>query len=150
LIRAALDTNILVYAQGLGDDARIAAARSLIARAAGGALIVPVQALGELFRVLVRKGGMEPDKAAEAVARWRPGATVQDTTSDHEHRRRGRLRGLQIWDAVMLAGAEAAGADLLLTEDVYDGFVWRGVTVSNPFAPAASKAGLERFLVGRP
>ena len=34
-------------------------------------------------------------------------------------------------------------------EDLHDGFVWRGVTVSNPFAPAASKPALERFLHGR-
>ena len=50
----------------------------------------------------------------------------------------------------MLAAAEAAGAHLLLSEDLHDGFVWRGVTVSNPFAPAASKAALDRFLRGRP
>ena len=39
-----------------------------------------------------------------------------------------------IWDAVILAVAAEAGCGLLLTEDLQDGFIWRGLTVSNPFA----------------
>ena len=42
--------------------------------------------------------------------------------------------GLQIWNAVILAAAAEARASLLLSEDMQDGFTWRGVTVANPFA----------------
>lgn len=41
-----------------------------------------------------------------------------------------------IWDAVILAAAAAAGCRLLLSADMHEGFTWRGVTVTNPFAPA--------------
>jgi predicted nucleic acid-binding protein len=43
--------------------------------------------------------------------------------------------GLTIWDSVVLAAAAEAGCRLLLSEDLQDGFTWRGVTVTNPFAP---------------
>jgi predicted nucleic acid-binding protein len=33
---------------------------------------------------------------------------------------------------IVVAAAEA-GVELLLTEDLHDGFMWRGVTVTNPF-----------------
>ena len=42
--------------------------------------------------------------------------------------------GLTIWDSVILAAAAEAGCRLLLTEDLQEGFTWRGVTVTNPFA----------------
>jgi predicted nucleic acid-binding protein len=41
---------------------------------------------------------------------------------------------LQFWDALILATAADAGCRILLSEDMSDGFVWRGCTVVNPFA----------------
>ena len=41
---------------------------------------------------------------------------------------------LGIWDAIVLSAAADAGCRLLLSEDLQDGFTWRGVTVANPFA----------------
>ena len=43
---------------------------------------------------------------------------------------------LSLWDAIMLAAAAQAGCRLLLSEDMQDGFTWRGVTVRNPFTTA--------------
>ena len=48
-----------------------------------------------------------------------------DLASDH---------GLSIWDAVVLSAAADAECRLLLSEDLQEGFTWRGVTVANPFA----------------
>ena len=42
---------------------------------------------------------------------------------------------MAIWDAVMLSAAAEAGCRLLLSEDFQEGFTWRGVSVTNPFAP---------------
>ena len=42
--------------------------------------------------------------------------------------------GVSTWDAVILAVSADAGCRLLLSEDMHDGFTWRGVTVTNPFA----------------
>jgi predicted nucleic acid-binding protein len=40
-----------------------------------------------------------------------------------------------VWDAVILSASAEAGCRLLLSEDLQEGFTWRGVTVTNPFGP---------------
>jgi predicted nucleic acid-binding protein len=39
-----------------------------------------------------------------------------------------------IWDSVIISVAAETGCRVLLSEDMQDGFTWRGVTVVNPFA----------------
>ena len=41
---------------------------------------------------------------------------------------------LGIWDSIMIAVAAENGCQLLLSEDLQDGFIWSGLTVANPFA----------------
>lgn len=43
------------------------------------------------------------------------------------------IHEMRIWDAVMLSVAASAGCRLLLSEDLQDGFTWRGVIATNPF-----------------
>jgi predicted nucleic acid-binding protein len=43
---------------------------------------------------------------------------------------------LALWDSVMLAAAAQADCRMLLSEDMQDGFTWRGVTVRDPFGTA--------------
>ena len=59
-MRVALDTNILVYAEGIDGPVRQAAALDVIDALAAEEIILPVQALGELFRVLTRKARLTP------------------------------------------------------------------------------------------
>ena len=56
-MRIALDTNILAYAEGVNGSARKRAALELIRKLPERSTFVPVQVLGELFRVLVGKAG---------------------------------------------------------------------------------------------
>jgi predicted nucleic acid-binding protein len=139
-VKAALDTNILVYASGLDDEQRQSRALALIEAIPPDNLVLPVQVLGECYGVLTRKGMPRP-MAAQTVLRWQEAFAVADTTStvlrqaailsvDHQ---------LRIWDAILLATAAEADCQLLLTEDLQDGFVWSGVTVINPFAAPAHK-----------
>lgn len=133
----ALDTNILAYAEGANDAARQAKALELIAALPPGSAILPVQVLGELFRVLTAKVKRPAADVRAAVLSWRDAMPVHATTdqamlstmdlvADH---------GLQVWDALILAVAADARCRLLLSEDLQDGFTWHGVTVVNPFAP---------------
>lgn len=135
-MRVALDTNVMAYAEGLNGVERRDQAVDLIARLPEDAIVVPAQALGELFHVLVRKAKRPSHVAREAILAWRDAHTVADTTSavlvdavdlsvDH---------GLTVWDAIMLAAAADAGCRLLLSEDLQHGFTWRGVSVVDPFA----------------
>jgi predicted nucleic acid-binding protein len=52
--------------------------------------------------------------------------SAADLATDHQ---------LSIWDAVILSAAAEGGCRLLLSEDMQEGFIWKGVTVTNPFAP---------------
>jgi len=44
----------------------------------------------------------------------------------------------QVWDALIMAVAAENHCRLLLSEDLHNGFIWRGVTVVNPFASPTS------------
>jgi predicted nucleic acid-binding protein len=136
-MRIALDTNVLAYAEGANGAIMRDRALKLIQQLPPEAVVLPVQTLGELFNVLVRKAKRRPDRAREAVLSWRDAYAVVETSasaivnamdlaSDH---------GLTIWDSVALAASAEAECRLLLSEDLQEGFTWRGVTVTNPFAP---------------
>ena len=135
-MRVALDTNVLAYAEGINGAERRDAALALIRRLPQEAAVVPAQVLGELFNVLVRKGGKSRSDARDALLSWRDAASVVETSpkamlaaadlaTDHQ---------LGIWDAVILSAAAQSGCRLLLSEDLQEGFTWAGVTVVNPFA----------------
>ena len=134
-MRVALDTNVLAYAEGVNGAERRDAALALIRRLPPEAAVAPAQVLGELFNVLVRKGGRSRSDARDALLGWRDALSIVDTSSevmlaaadlatDHQ---------LGIWDAVILSAAARSGCRLLLSEDLQDGFTWAGVTVVNPF-----------------
>jgi hypothetical protein len=53
MVRIALDTNVMAYAEGVGDAKRCKAARGPVARLPGHLVVVAVQTLGELHRAEV-------------------------------------------------------------------------------------------------
>ena len=138
-MRVALDTNVLVYAEGWGDDVRCQLAGDLIARLKPNDSIVAVQVLGELSRVLTSKMKKSGTEVRERLLSWSDGVVVADTTwtafqsamdlsVDHQ---------ISMWDALILAVAAENKCRLLLSEDFQNGFTWRGVTVVNPFETKA-------------
>lgn len=40
---------------------------------------------------------------------------------------------LQIYDALILAAAAGAGCEMLISEDMQNGFKWGGLAIANPF-----------------
>ncbi len=147
-MRIALDTNILAYAEGFGDEQRCGTALQLIEQLRSSEVVLPAQTLGELTRVMISKAKRTPSQAREAVLGWADSFEVADSswfafqaaldlTVDHQ---------LQIWDALILAVTAESHCRLLLSEDFQSGFTWRGVTVVNPFAeqPSELLAGVLR------
>ena len=63
-MRVALDTNILAYAEGVKRAAMKRVALGLVQKLPEGATLLPVQVLGELINLLVRKAGRTRAKAA--------------------------------------------------------------------------------------
>jgi predicted nucleic acid-binding protein len=130
-----LDTNVLAYAEGGNGPSMKNLALELVDRLPQASVVLPIQTLGELFQVLVRKAGRSPASARSAILSWRdafalfetsPGAMLAaaDLAVNHQ---------LGIWDAVILSAAAEADCHLLLSEDMQEGFIWQGVTIANPF-----------------
>jgi predicted nucleic acid-binding protein len=135
-VRVALDTNILAYAEGVGDGGRRSATHRLLESLPATQVVVPAQALGELFRVLTAKARRTRAQARTAVLAWSDAYEVSDSTHAAllaamdlavEHR-------LQVWDSLMVNVAAESGCRLLLSEDLQHEFTWRGVTVLNPYS----------------
>jgi predicted nucleic acid-binding protein len=135
-MRLALDTNVLAYAEGVNGAPRRKAALDIIEKLPEESTFLPIQVLGELFQVLVRKAGRTPERARAAVLSWQdtfplietsPAVLLAGTDLATHHQ-------LGIWDAVIFSAAAAAGCRLLLSEDLQEGFTWQGVTVTNPFS----------------
>ena len=150
-MRVALDTNILAYAEGVNGAAMKRTALGLLEKLPEGAVLLPVQVLGELFNLLVRKAKRAPARARKAILSWQDAFPLIETSgevmlaaadlaADHQ---------LGIWDAVIVSAAAEAGCRLLLSEDLQEGFTWKGVTVTNPFSTPKHEL-LEALLAARP
>jgi len=115
-----LTTNILAYAEGVGDAERCASAIKLVEDLPAEAVLLPAQ-----------KAIMSwADSFEVADSSWSSFQSTIDLAIDH---------GLQIWDALIMAVAAENHCRLLLSEDLQNGFTWRGLTVVNPFAPESSR-----------
>ena len=138
-MRVALDTNVLAYAEGLGDDVRCQLASDLIAKLNPINSLVPLQVLGEFSRVLTTKLKKSSADVRELMLSWSDAVVVADTTwtafqsamdltVDHQ---------ISMWDALIMSVAAENKCRLLISEDFQNGFTWRGVTVVNPFETKA-------------
>jgi predicted nucleic acid-binding protein len=137
-MRTALDTNVLAYAEGVNGEDRKAAATRLLKDFGAEDIVIPVQALGELFAVLTRKAHWPAAMARAAVLGWHDACAPVETSSPVllDAMELAATHGFAMWDAIMLAASAQAGCRQLLSEDMQDGFTWRGVTIRNPFATA--------------
>ena len=135
-MKVAIDNNVLMYAEGIDTVEKRDIAVGMLGEIPRDKIVIPLQALGESFNVLIRKGRRTREQAQATVLGWLDLYATVPTTAEvlsaatdaaAEHH-------LAIWDAVILAAASQAGCRLLLTEDLQDGFRWGGVTIANPFA----------------
>ena len=135
LVRVALDTNILVYAEGIGDSARQLASLDLIRMLPPSLVVIPAQCLGELFRVLTGKAQRDAAFAQKAVLGWADAYETADSTwtAFQSAMDVAVNHSLQVWDALILAVAREQRCRLLLSEDMQHEFIWHGVTVVNPY-----------------
>jgi predicted nucleic acid-binding protein len=137
-MRAAADTNILVYAVGVNDEGRHRMATTLLAAmyAAGG--VLPAQALAELHHVLVRKFRWDRAEASDHVAKWSLGFTISPTDPECIAAACALADdyALQIVDAIMIAAAARAGCRVLFSEDMQHDAIFGGVMIVNPFRDA--------------
>jgi predicted nucleic acid-binding protein len=134
-IRATLDSNILVYAALEPDSFKGEVAADLIRRAAPHGILA-VQALLEFVAVVRRRA---PSLTAKAVRQAEAWAAVFETAPSTLLVMGAALRlvdahRFQVWDAVIICAARAAGATVFFSEDLQDDLSLDGLRVVNPFA----------------
>jgi len=136
--RQFLDTNVLVYAYDTGSPGKQDVARTLLREAfRNGNAVVSAQVLGEFFVTVTRRipDPLTVGEAQEAVCALQ-GLPVVDVDGAMVDRAIDTLRQYQIsyWDALILAAAERAECEAVLSEDLSAGQMYHGVRVGNPFA----------------
>ena len=133
-----LDTNVAVYAYDRDAPEKQKRAQEILEEGLReGNGVVSAQVLGEFFNVVTRriKTPMSADEAQEIVSTLGllsvvelDLALVQRAIDTHKQYQ------VAYWDALIIASAERAGCDRILSEDLSDGQRYHGIAVSNPFA----------------
>lgn len=146
--RYTFDANVLVYSVDCSAGEKHGRAMMLVDGAIERECVLTIQALGEFFFVVTRKGIAPAADAAAQVGDWLhvfPTAAANDAALRRalDTTRRSRLG---FWDAMLLATACEAGCDVVLSEDLQDGMRLHGVTVRNPFVGTALPAAVQRLM----
>ena len=130
-----LDTNVLVYLVDDRDPGKQARARSIVAESlANPQYLISGQVLNEFANVAMKKLALTEDETLAYIAEFRGIRTVETRTCLTDRALEiKKEHGLQFYDSLVLATAEASGCDELLTEDLNEGQVYSGVRVVNPF-----------------
>lgn len=145
--RAALDSNVLVYAELEPETPKGMRSQRVIEMAAPRGVIA-AQVMLEFVAVVRRR---RPESLTSALAKVEALSKVFEVAPTNNlvaGRALAMVRDLQfqVWDAVIWAASREAGATLLFTEDVQDGLDLRGMKAVNPFS--LSLADLAALLPG--
>lgn len=141
-MRLALDSNVVVYWLGLvrkpQDADKVARARRLV-----GELLVkhpiylPTQAFGETYNVLTKAGYPRERAREEVLSATEPFEMIAPAATTYvDAVSLAARRKWQVWDALIVRTAADASCDLLLSEDMQDGFTVDRLTIADPFAAA--------------
>jgi predicted nucleic acid-binding protein len=138
--RSFIDTNILVYAEAVDEPVKqklaLALLKELFDNTCG---VLSTQVLKEYCNVAIKKLRLPPEHIRAQLDLYCQFEVVQVTPALI---RAGldlhQTRKLAFYDAVIVAGAQAAGCATLFSEDMNAGQVIAGVRLLNPFDTASS------------
>jgi len=133
--RSFIDTNVFLYAFLNQDVAKKSVAARILVEAVKTANgYVSLQVANEFCNVMVKKSGKSISEIQEAVKLFERFHMIQGAML--QTRRALEIRqfyGIQFYDSLMLAFAESAGCEEILTEDLNDGQMYGSVKAVNPF-----------------
>jgi predicted nucleic acid-binding protein len=133
---AFVDTNILVYAHGVGDtDPRSVKARTVLTELwRTGSGVLNTQVLQEFYSVATGKLGLAPKHARGIVASYREWCSVNtDVGMIVSGSRLTQEHSVSFRDALIIEAALRANASRLLSEDLRHGRKFGDLVVENPF-----------------
>jgi predicted nucleic acid-binding protein len=147
MIRVALDSNILIYAELEPESEKGTRSADLILRAARNG-VIPVQVLGEYLRFVQRRVPEAFDDAIRQASIYRAAFLTPPTTDAviDAASSLARTHRMQLWDCVVFAASAHAGAKVLLTEDRQDGRILDGLRLIDPFV-ASNADAIETLLI---
>ena len=131
-----LDTNVLAYSiDGRFPEKQKIALEILRKAVVKRNAAVSIQVLTEFSNVALNKLGQTPDDVHHEITVWSEKLVFVEPSVRH------LIRALEIrafcqvsiWDALVVAAAEAGGCDTILSEDLNDGQRYCGILVENPF-----------------
>lgn len=135
-----VDTNVLVYTRDASDAEKQATAAAWMEHlwtSTGGRL--SVQVLQEYYVTMTRKldPGLPAEEARQDVrdlAAWRP-IRIDEAIVEAAWRIEDRYR-FSFWDSLIVAAAQKAGCEAVLTEDLQHGLDIDGLRIADPFRTA--------------
>lgn len=133
-VRAAIDSNILLYAALEPASPKGLVSANLIRLATPNGVLA-VQALLEFVAVVRRRAPLLTSKAAQQAEAWSAVFETAPTTSlvMGDALKLVTMHQFQVWDAVIFTASRAAGASVLFSEDLQEGLSLDGLRVVNPF-----------------
>ena len=138
MARVSLDTNILIYAVDGGAGRKNDRARELLRQAALSDAVITQQVVGEFLNVSRKMSHLNQRRlrriAVGLCATFTIATTPRDTLFDAFDL--AQRAGLQFWDAVIVSVCLGNAVDVLISEDMQDGYSANGLTILNPFNAA--------------
>lgn len=130
-----IDTNILVYAEASDEPAKQQAALALLKQLYETATgVLSTQVLQEYCNVALKKLKLSAGHIRAQLDLYEQFEIVQVTPAII---RAGldlhQTRSLSFYDALIMASAETAGCNVLLSEDMNTGEIINGIRILNPF-----------------
>lgn len=133
--KAFFDTNVLLYMYSRADPGKQARAKQVfIDHARANLLLLSTQVVQEFYVAGSRKLGMPRLQVQDAVSALLDlPMTIVGMMHIRSAMQLEERYKISFWDALILAAAQSAGADILYTEDLNNGQQYGTVIVRNPF-----------------
>jgi predicted nucleic acid-binding protein len=141
-VRSFIDTNVLVYADSAdAGDKQTCASASIAQYLRDDNAVISTQVLHEFVNAAIRKLSLRLDLVRARVRLYSRFETVNASPAAVlEALDLRALRGVSVWDAMILQAARQSGCVQLLTEGLQAGAVIGGVRIVNLFeVPGPSK-----------
>lgn len=131
-----IDTNVLAYCMDANDPSKRRISRRILKSVTENAKgVISTQVIQEFFVTATRKMGVDPLLAKDILHSFHHFETVIVTPDIiDEAIDCAILNRISFWDALIVAAAESAHCDTLLTEDLNPEQVIRGVRIENPYS----------------
>jgi predicted nucleic acid-binding protein len=133
--RIFLDTNFLVYTADIHNRAKQKKAQELFVRITIDDFpVISTQVLQEFYNTATKKLNMFPATAKTLVHNFSKRETITITSNIIEQAIDINIHNqISFWDSLIVAAAEMAHCSILLSEDLNDSQIIRGIKIINPF-----------------